>query len=319
MHITMYPEHHEISPGMPSNTDGARQPPAYPTPDYYRDLATKGTPIYQPAPARAPAAAPSLTPIMPGSRVQARGHNSFTRFVISWGGFNRLWICLGTAAASVLVYAYLWFQGDWLSGLVFVGMILIHELGHDIALRLKKLPATFPIFIPGMGAFVTLPNQPISLRDDAEISLAGPLAGGLTALVCFILSVFYFPSLFWLNLAFYGFFLNALNLIPVLPLDGGHIGKALSRWLAPLGIAIIILLYIWQQNIFFLLIAFYGLPDAINSFNQTGRRVTMRQADITIVTAMYGAVIIFLLLGYWFVQDPNIYFQIVHWRFQIFH
>jgi Zn-dependent protease len=298
----MYPEHHE----MPSNTDGAKHPPAYPTPDYYRDLATKEAPRYQPqpVPTGAPQAAPRLTPIMPGQRMQAHGHNAFSRFVISWGGFNRLWLCLGSAALSVLVYAYLWFQGDWLLGLGLVGLICIHELGHDIALRLKKLPATFPIFIPGIGAFVTLPNQPISLRDDAEISLAGPLAGGLASAVCLIL-FFVHPSLFWLLLAFYGFFLNALNLIPVLPLDGGHIGKALSPWLAPLGVAILVLLYFfWQpQNFFFLLIAFYGLPDAINSFNQTGRRIMMRQADVTIVTVMYGIVLLLLLLGYWYIYS----------------
>jgi Zn-dependent protease len=286
-------------------------PPKYPGADYYRELAARG-PVPPPGytPPAAPTSAPRLTPIAPqyappgvAQPGMARGHTAFSRFVIAWGGWNRLWIFLGTGILSAIVYTYLWGNGDWGIGIGLVALICIHEFGHAFALRIKRLRATFPIFIPGIGAFVTLPNQPISLRDDAEISLAGPLLGGVASLACLLIFAFTAtPSsqtYQWWELAFYGFFLNALNLIPVLPLDGGHIGRTLSRYFPIVGLAIIALLYFTTQNFFFLLIGFYGLSDVMQSFNSPVRQVAMRTHDRAVVFVMYGVVAALLLLGVW--------------------
>jgi Zn-dependent protease len=294
-------------------------PPKYPGAEYYRELAARG-PVPPPGytPPSAPPSMQRLAPIAPqyAQPSMAQGHTAFSRFVIAWGGWNRLWIFLGSAAVSALVYTYLWGHGDWGIGLGLVALICIHEFGHAFALRIKRLPATFPIFIPGIGAFVTLPNQPISLRDDAEISLAGPLLGGVASLACLLIYIFtlgpFSQTIQWLELAYYGFFLNALNLIPVLPLDGGHIGRALSRYFSIAGLAIIALLYFTSQNFIFLLIGFYGLSDVMQSFNSPVRQIAMRSHDRTVVLIMYGVVAALLLLGYWATSDPRPFGFLLH-------
>jgi hypothetical protein len=41
-----------------------------------------------------------------------------------------------------------------------VMMILIHEIGHVIAAKLKGLPVTAPVFIPFLGALITMKKNP---------------------------------------------------------------------------------------------------------------------------------------------------------------
>lgn len=300
-----------------NNTFEAPSPPVYPTAEYYRELAAKGPPPNQivAGPAQTPYLAP-VAPMRPAAR-RMPGRNRFIRFVYNWGGTQRLWLSLGSALVSVFVYAYI-FQETWVFGLGLVLLILVHELGHDIALLSKKLPATFPIFIPGIGAFVTLPNTPISLRDDAEISLAGPLAGGIASLACFIMYLITFQPI-WADLAQWSFFINLLNLIPVLPLDGGHIGKALSPIMAPIGLVIIGGLYLLTRDIFFLLIGFYGLSGTMGGYGGGNRVMTMRNSDRVVVGVMYGIVAIFLALGFWSLTNSDIFLNILDLRFKLFH
>src|SRR5205814_10569652 len=112
----------------------------------------------------------------------------------------------------------------------FVVLTLIHEIGHAVAIRAKGLRAGFMVFIPFIGGAVTLKDQPRSAYDDAQIGLAGPIAGTAASLVS--LQIFkWTANPLYMLIAFTGFILNLLNLLPLGPLDGGRISAAITKWM----------------------------------------------------------------------------------------
>ena len=89
------------------------------------------------------------------------------------------------------------------------------------------------MFLPGLGAYVKWYSMGINLEDLSSIALAGPFAGLLTALACGGIALATHSALFS-ALAHVTAWLNALNLVPVLGLDGAQATHALSglqRWM----------------------------------------------------------------------------------------
>lgn len=112
-------------------------------------------------------------------------------------------------------------------GAGFAVSILIHELGHFVAVKRRGFQAELPMFLPGLGAYVRWQGD-MSLPVRAEISLAGPFAGLLAAATCMALYVTTQRPVF-AALAHAGAWLNLLNLTPVWILDGSKAADALSR------------------------------------------------------------------------------------------
>ena len=113
-------------------------------------------------------------------------------------------------------------------GIGFAILILVHEMGHFIDIRRRGLPAEMPVFLPGLGAYVQWTALGVTARTRAFVSLAGPLAGCLGAVVCVLLWM-YTGNTLWIGLASVSALLNVLNLIPVWVLDGGQTIKALNK------------------------------------------------------------------------------------------
>ena len=65
----------------------------------------------------------------------------------------------------------------------FTFALLVHEMGHYIAVKRRGLEADLPFFMPGMGAYVRWYGAGVSREDLAAISLAGPMFGLMIALV----------------------------------------------------------------------------------------------------------------------------------------
>src|SRR4051794_30365186 len=141
---------------------------------------------------------------------------------------------LGTAASmlvSIAAYALIW---GWKFGAVFVGLLLIHELGHVIQLRREGVHASAPMFIPFLGAFVAMKELPKDAGAEARVGLAGPVLGSIGCLIPLALWLIT-GNQFWQAGAFIGIFLNLFNLLPILPLDGGRAMAALSSWIWAIG------------------------------------------------------------------------------------
>jgi Zn-dependent protease len=114
--------------------------------------------------------------------------------------------------------------------------ILVHELGHAFAARAFGLPAQITFHL--LGGATSFPQVArLSRARDIMISLAGPAAGLLLGIVAWVLAQLYAPaatgseqviapslfvitlqSLWWLNIAW-----SFLNLVPVIPFDGGRV------------------------------------------------------------------------------------------------
>jgi Zn-dependent protease len=135
---------------------------------------------------------------------------------------------VGLKFASIFIavggYALIW---GWKFAAGFVGLILVHELGHYVEAKRRGFDPALPVFVPFLGAYVAIRNAAMTPWQSAWVSLAGPLAGGLGAAGVWILADAH-NSRFLYALAYTGFLLNLFNLLPVGFLDGGHLARSIS-------------------------------------------------------------------------------------------
>ena len=134
------------------------------------------------------------------------------------GRARELRTLIGSFALSFAVFTFAF--GNWRFGLGFVVLILIHEFGHFVEARRQGVHATLPTFVPFIGAYVLIKSDGLAPWRNALISLAGPLAGGLGAAAVWAVGSSRGSHLL-VVLAYYGFVLNAANLLPIGILDGG--------------------------------------------------------------------------------------------------
>jgi Zn-dependent protease len=135
------------------------------------------------------------------------------------------WTFLLSFVAFVLIYSA---ASGVTFGIGFAVLILIHEMGHFVDIKRRGLPADMPVFLPGLGAYVRWQALGVSLKTRSQVSLAGPLAGLLAAVVCAAIW-WQTKNPVWASLARIGAILNLLNLIPLWILDGGQAVLALSK------------------------------------------------------------------------------------------
>jgi Zn-dependent protease len=166
----------------------------------------------------------------------------------------------GVPAISMLVsvLAYAWLTRNWAIGVGLVVMIFIHEIGHVFAAKQKGLPVSLPVFIPFLGAFIAMKKNPRDAVTEAYIAFGGPLLGTAGALICYLLGTAT-DNITLLVVAYFGFFINLINLMPIHPLDGGRIATAVTRWLWLVGlIGGIIVVWYMESIIFFIIWALFA-------------------------------------------------------------
>jgi Zn-dependent protease len=188
-------------------------------------------------------------------------------------------LLLGLTKAGTLfsMFAFLgvyWAAYGWRLALGLVVSIYIHEMGHVAELRRLGIPASAPMFIPGLGAFVRLRQSPANAREDARIGLAGPLWGlGAAAAAWAVSAAGGGPT--WAAIARLGAWINLFNLIPFWQLDGGRGFRPLSREQRFLAAAAIgIALWVTKERMLWLLL----IAAAVQLFSGksgTGDRVAL--------------------------------------------
>ena len=115
-------------------------------------------------------------------------------------------------------------RADFVFFLVFV--LLVHEFGHFSQMKRFNYENVRMLFIPLMGAFVQGSKDRYSQKESLLVVIYGPFPGIILGSVGLYLSGVYQWD--WLLLlSFIFIFVNAINLLPIDPLDGGQILKLL--------------------------------------------------------------------------------------------
>lgn len=180
------------------------------------------------------------------------------------------------ATAMVSVAAYSVFFGWWFAA-GFVVLLFVHEMGHVIQLRREGIKASAPMFIPFMGAAIFSRSLGDNALAEARVGLAGPILGSLGAAAVAVVGELTGSSLL-IALAYFGFFINLFNLLPVIPLDGGRAAAAMTPWMWFLGFgALVTLAFVEPQNTILLIIVVFAGYQTWRRWQQRNVR-TIEQA-----------------------------------------
>jgi Zn-dependent protease len=173
--------------------------------------------------------------------------------------FGKVLISAGSMLLTIWIYATI-YGLPFAAG--FVAMILLHEMGHYVAARQKGLEVGLPTFIPFVGAWINLKDQPLDAETEAYIAYAGPFVGTLAAFAAYFIGRGETSEL-WMAIAYSGFMINLFNLIPISPLDGGRITQILSPRIWFIGAPLLVALFFYMPSPMLILIAVLSIPSLL--------------------------------------------------------
>jgi len=128
------------------------------------------------------------------------------------------------AGASVAGYAWL-FSFEF--ALVLIACLVAHEYGHVKAMQYFGIKTKGIYLIPFVGGLAVSDDKINTRWQDVVISIMGPCFGLFMSLGCWLLYAITDLELF-AGAAVLSSLLNLFNLLPILPLDGGHVLKSIS-------------------------------------------------------------------------------------------
>lgn len=107
-------------------------------------------------------------------------------------------------------------------------VLIIHELGHFMVMKLFKYENVRMLFVPLMGAFVQGNKRNYSQKQSFLVIIAGPLPGVVIgAAIMLYGSTIHADWMMPLSALF--ILLNLINLLPIDPLDGGQLLKLFAK------------------------------------------------------------------------------------------
>jgi Zn-dependent protease len=115
--------------------------------------------------------------------------------------------------------------------LLLVPVLLFHELGHLLAMKRFGYRDLQILFMP-FGAIAIGKKESPTVLQKTWVALAGPVPGLLLALVLVLWQPAFISNIYGIGLLFMLVVINYLNILPFMPLDGGHVVNTLlfDRW-----------------------------------------------------------------------------------------
>jgi Zn-dependent protease len=178
------------------------------------------------------------------------------------GKLGKVLLTSGTMLLSIFTYTFVF---GWKYAVGLVLLLFVHEMGHYLAAKQRGLDVGAPTFIPFVGAWIELKDQPHDVETEAYIGLAGPFIGTLGAMACYFVYRQTGDKMM-LALASAGIFLNLFNLIPLSPFDGGRITAIISPRVWLLGVPILVLLFFYRPSPILVLMAVMATPQVISAW-----------------------------------------------------
>lgn len=187
----------------------------------------------QPLPTLAPAidpVSPALDPAALDAQVRSYEVDLAEQRAQAWSRADkwRLFLVTGVAAAASFGMGMSW---PGLAALMAV--LLFHEMGHLLAMRQAGYQDLKVFFLPFVGAAASGRHERPTVVQELVVLFAGPVPGLLLGLAAWLWLPAEVPGgTWWREMAVMAVVVNALNLLPVHPLDGGKILEIvlLSRW-----------------------------------------------------------------------------------------
>jgi Zn-dependent protease len=149
-------------------------------------------------------------------------------------GWTSATISIASLAATAAAFSLLM---GWQMGLIFVGLLVLHELGHLVSFRMIGQPWGKIIFMPFLGGVAVSRVPHLRLADDAFCAIMGAGLSLLALVPAIVVHLYDVGSPGMQKVAFVmaavAGALNLLNLLPVFPLDGGRVLRAVLQSLLP--------------------------------------------------------------------------------------
>ncbi len=129
----------------------------------------------------------------------------------------------------LFVLAFIMLFGDEVNFIIYLLIVLlIHELGHFLTMKMYNYKNVRMLFVPLMGAFVQGVKTNYSQKESFIVTSAGPIPGVIIGSIAMWYSTVV-QSFWMIELSSLFLLLNIVNLLPLDPLDGGQLFKLFVR------------------------------------------------------------------------------------------
>lgn len=126
--------------------------------------------------------------------------------------------------ASLAAYSWLF---SFQFAVALIACLMVHEYGHIRAMHYFGMKTKGIYIIPFMGGLALTEDKINTRWQDVTISIMGPIFGLILSLIL-MLAYWITGNVFFAGLANFNALINLINLLPILPLDGGHILKSIG-------------------------------------------------------------------------------------------
>ncbi|MBC3872556.1 site-2 protease family protein [Undibacterium flavidum] len=126
--------------------------------------------------------------------------------------------------ASLAAYSWLF---SFQFAVALIACLMVHEYGHIRAMHYFGMKTKGIYIIPFMGGLALTEDKINTRWQDVTISIMGPIFGLCLSLLL-MLAYWITGNVFFAGLANFNALINLINLLPILPLDGGHILKSVG-------------------------------------------------------------------------------------------